>query len=406
MVSDVFEREKRGCFDYFWFETNNDESSPGHGITRDQSGNPGNDKSDFGSIAATGFALCAYIIGVEKQYVSYEDAKQRTLGTLNTFYHNVANYHGFFHHFLHLKTAGRWDKCEVSDIDTALFIAGAITAGEYFGGEIKTLAEAIYERIDWNAFVDQATQQFVMGYHDETGFIKHNWNHYAEQLIMCILGAGSPTFPSSGETLYSFERLKAEYGGYNYIRTRHNALFIHQFSHAFIDFKETLDRENIDWFQNSVNASLGHWLYCKNNPKGMKTFSDKSWGLSACHYKHGYSGAFGAEPCCPDANILIDGTVAPYAALGSLPFTPKQSLEALNHYGELPELWGKYGLVDSYNLDEDPPFYNTTFLGIDKGITIVMMANYENGLIWEYFMKNKYVSKGMEVCEVKKTPSS
>ena len=402
MMTNFFESEMRACFDYFWHETNSDPHSPGYGITRDQTATPGSDRHDFGSIAATGFALCAYAIGAEKGYVPHTEAKQRALGTLRTFMNNVTEFNGFFHHFLHLSTAKRWEKCEVSIIDTALFIGGAITAGEYFGGEVRDLANALFERINWQSFVDPKTQLFVMGYHDETGFIQHYWDHYAEQLIMCVLGAGSPTYPSSGETLYAFDRLMAEYGGYKYIRTRHNALFIHQYSHAFIDFRGTVDRLGVDWHENSIQASMGHWQYCKDNPRGLKTFSEKSWGLSACHYKYGYSGAFGAEPYCDGASPLIDGTVAIYAALGSMPFTPQQSMAALEHYCSIPELRGKYGLVDSYNLHEDPPFFDTIFLGIDKGITLAMMANHENEFVWKQFMKSKYVHDGFKAVGIRK----
>jgi hypothetical protein len=211
-----------------------------------------------------------------------------------------------------------------------------------------------------------------------------------------IFAAGSETFPVNGETLYSFDRPAAEYKNVKYIRTHCNALFVHQFSHGFFDFRGKKDRLGADWFENSVQASLGHWLYCTDNPQKFKTFSEKSWGQSACRFKHGYSGAFGAEPCAEDAKLQNDGTVPPYAALASMPFTPEQSLAALEHYAGIPELWGKYGLIDSYNLDEEPPHFERCFLGIDKGITLVMLANYENGFVWEHFMKNECVLNGMK----------
>jgi len=398
----IFEREMRGCFDYFWLESNSLEGSPGYGITRDQAAlGSGTSKADFGSVAATGFALAAYAIGVEKGYVPLAEARRRCLGTLDTFLHGeVAQHHGFFHHFLHLSTGKRWGHSEVSVIDTALFIAGAITAGEYFGADVQAKARAIFERVNWPAYVDGEKQQFVMGYYDETGFIPHTWDHFAEHLIMCILGAGSPTYPSEGKTLYAFERIRGAYGGHEYIRTRHNALFVHQFSHAFIDFRGTVDLEGIDWYENSVQASLGHCQYCKDNPRGHATFSEKSWGLSACHHKHGYSGAFGAEPYCPGSEALIDGTVAIYAALASMPFTPNESRAALSHYATFPELWGRYGLTDSYNLDEQPPFFDDVYLGIDKGISLAMMANHENEFVWRHFMQCDYVRTGLAAAGV------
>lgn len=394
-VNELIEREMRGCFDYFWNETNSDENSKGYGITRDQS----DEKcQDFGSIAATGFALAAYAIGVNKGYISKTEGYQRALGTLETFDKYAEGRYGFFYHFLHLKNAFRWEKSEVSDIDTMLFIMGALTAAGYFGGEVKRLADKLFDKIQWHTFVNPANNCFYMGYTDD-GFIPHYWDHYAEHLGMCILGAGARNYPSPPDTLYAFRRDIAEYDGYKYIRTHCNALFVHQFSHAFIDFRGKRDREGVDWFENSVQAALGHRAYCIRNEEGRKTYSKTSWGLSACQYKYGYSGAFGAMPMAAEAikHLTNDGTVPPYGAVASVVFTPQESLEALEHYGTIPQLWTRYGLTESYNLDETPAYFNPNVLGIDKGITITMLANYEDEFVWKHFMKNEYVQKGLEI---------
>jgi hypothetical protein len=219
---------------------------------------------------------------------------------------------------------------------------------------------------------------------------------------MCILGAGSKTFPANPETLYAFRRPTAKYKGFKYIRTAGNSLFVHQFSHAFIDFRGKKDMQGTDWFKNSVQASLGHRQYCIDNPENSKTYSANSWGLSASHSKYGYTGAFGALPVDKVADLKNDGTIALYAAPSSIVFTPKESLAVLKHYGTIPKLWGRYGLVDSYNLDEEPPYFDPYFLGLDKGITLAMFANYENEFVWKYFMKNEYVKRGLKAVGIQK----
>jgi len=394
----LMEKEMKGCFDFFWQETNADESSPGYGLTRDSDIPAGN---GFASIAATGYALAAYVIGVEKGYVTREAAEKRTLGVLQTFLQNATHSHGFFYHFLHMDSAQRFRNSEVSNMDTTLLLLGAITAGEYFGGEAQALAEALYTRADWSVFRNPATNCYHMGYIDETGLIASEWDHYAEHLAMLILAAGSPTHPADGDVMYSFTRQKAVYGEYEYIRTACNAMFVYQFSHAFVDFRGKKDALGVDWFDNSVQAAKAHRQYCIDNADGYKTYGANAWGLSACHYKHGYSGAFGAKPYNEPAPYMVnDGTIPLYGAVASVAFVPAEAEAAMAHYAGFPQLWGRYGLVESFNLDEDPPYFDDRVLGIDKGITLLMLANHESGLVWRHFMRNAHVQKGLQVCGI------
>lgn len=396
-MKEILEKELKASFDYFWHETNDDVNSLGYGVTRDSTEPT---LKDFGSVAAVGFALSAYVVGISKQYITYDQGYQRALGTLKTFFHQAEHTHGFFYHFIRLEDARRFGKSEVSIIDTALFLAGAIVAAEYFSGEVAAYFEKIFKRIEWDWYLCDQTNHFYMGYFEEEGgFTQAQWNHYAEQFLMYILGIGTDFHPVDPSVFYAFEHYPCKYGEHEYIRSGPNSLFVYQFSHGFIDLRGTRDRNGVDWFQNSVSATLAHRQFCIDHADQYKTYSENSWGLSACHFKHGYTGGFGAEPCGDGVDLpnnINDGTVAPYSVFGSLVFAPEVCLQAIDHFASIENLWGKYGFKESYNLDEDPPYVDDLFLGIDKGITLVQIANYENELIWKIFMKNKYVQQGMQ----------
>lgn len=412
---DVLEMELRGCFDFFWNEANTDKNSPGFGIIRD---NTKDHQKDFGSIASVGYGIATICIGVEKKYVSYEDAYERTVGTLRTFYNNADQINGFYYHFLNLQDAKRWKNNEVSIIDTALFLSGAFVAAEYFGGEVKELCNKIYDRMDWEWFRDKDSNAFYMGYCYSDGEYKFDpssiWDHYAEQFIMYVFGAASPTHPVPADMFYSFDRWEDNYKEFKYIRTVSNSIFVYQFSHAFLDLRNSIDREGVDWFQNSVTATLAGRQWCIDNPLGKKTFSSLSWGLTACNYKHGYTGSFGPEPYGHRGEKysyhyepVNDGTIPPCGATGSIVFAPEEVIETLNHYySQHPQMWGKYGFKDSYNLDETPVYYDPYYIGINKGITAVMISNHLDEFIWKQFMKNEYVQKGIELIEISKDVKS
>lgn len=139
-----------------------------------------------------------------------------------------------------------------------------------------------------------------------------------------------------------------------------------------------------------------------NNSQKFKTFNENSWGLTACIGPKGYSAGYGAMPTHSNLEKENDGTISPSGAAGSIVFTPELSIKALeNYYNNFPKLWGKYGFKDSYNLDTPKEWYAKEYIGIDKGISMLMIENYFTGLIWKYFMQNKYVIKGLEELEMR-----
>ncbi len=271
-----------------------------------------------------------------------------------------------------------------------------------------------------------------MGYSPEEGFFGH-WDMYAEQLMLYVLSVASPTHPVDSSIYQDFQKPKADYQEIkNIVYTYCGALFTYQYSHAWIDFRNRKDKDGIDWFKNSIKATLANRKYCiemsqtncphfnpepvgtpqsnpepvgtpQSNPEPVgtkKTYGKNSWGLTACVSPKGYSGEFGAKPAKSQLKGN-DGTISPSGAAGSMVFTPELSMQALEHYyNNFPKLWGKYGFKDAYNLDYGKPWYAKECIGIDKGISMLMIENYLSGLIWRYFMKNEYIQKGLEKLDI------
>ncbi|MBU1142833.1 MAG: hypothetical protein KKH92_04225 [Firmicutes bacterium] len=402
-IKQLIEKEIKGCFDYFWYETNSNQDSKGYGLALDSSRN-----SNMASIAAVGFALSAYVIGVNHQYITFEQGYERTLKTLQTVTNHVDHKNGFYIHFLNIETAENYGlskgrPSEYSTIDTAILLMGALSASEFFKGEVKEIVDQMLESTDWDWLIHPDKPVFRMSYHMiserfPTGWSNSKWDHYAEQLMMYFLYAGQKkTSAENARKLYfGFDRHVGAYKGQNYVYCFGNALFIHQFSHAFIDFKTYVDAKMFNWFENSVAATKANKAWCLDQ-SWSKTLSQGYWGLTAMHNKKGYL-VVGGPPwgfTNVDYRPNVDGTVAPYAALSSIIFTKEDSLDIFKKFAEDKNMWGKYGLYDAFNF-EDEPWYSNTYIGIDKGPTIIMLDNYLNQTIQNLVTNSEFIQEAFK----------
>lgn len=395
-VEDIIEWEMRGAFNFFWEQANTTPGSPGYGLIRDRyPGSPG-----ISSIAATGFGLTAYVIGVEKGYITREQACARIDRTLDTLA-ALDREHGFYYHFLDMETGRRAWQSEVSSIDTAILLMGVLTAGDYCGGETRAKAEAIYTAVEWPWFLDPKRNMFYMAYRPEKGFEGH-WDFYAEQLMLYVLAAGSPTYPVDPSVYYTFIRHRARYGdGQPFIHSWFGSLFTYQYSHAWIDFRGRTDRQGVDWFANSVEAARAHYNFAVDMDEKYLTIGPLAWGLTACDGPRGYEGRYGAPPSGYDnRQHRVDDTVAPSGAIGSILFLPEQSRQAMVYYFSLERLKGPYGFQDAFNLTEN--WFASDVIGINKGISLLMLANAQNDLVYRVTMNNPYILKGLERLEIRK----
>ena len=393
---EVLAFEMKGSFDFFWEQANTDLTSAGFGLMRDRY--PGSE--GIASMASLGFGLTAYLIGIEKGYITYQEGYERADKTLDTLL-KMERVEGFFYHFVEMKTGKRAWNSEVSSIDTAILLMGVLSAGEYFGGEIKTKATQLYDGVNWPWFVDESRQMFYMAYRPEKGFEGH-WDFYAEQLMLYILAAGSNTYPIDDAIYYGFTRHSASYGaGKPFIHSWFGSIFTYQFTHAWIDFREYSDKKGVNWFDNSVEASLAQVNFATDMDEKYPTLSPNSWGLTACDGPNGYNGLYGAPPSGYDNKAhFIDDTIPPSGAIGSIVFLPEQAQQAMINYYAHEKLKGRYGFKDAFNLSEN--WYAADVIGIDKGITLLMLANYENNYVYTIMMKNENILKGLALLEIKK----
>jgi hypothetical protein len=384
-------------FKYFWNEVN-----PANGLIRDRStsGSPA-------SIAATGFGLSAICIGVDHGWVTREAARQRVLTTLNTFWTKpqgtgqtgYIGYKGLYYHFLDMTTATRTWTSEVSTIDSALLFAGMLDARQYFSGadsvetRIRALADSIYYRADWN-FFRNLNPGILMGWKAGTGFAGFGqWIGYNEATILYLLALGSPTHPVPTTAWTAWTSGYDWWVIYGYSFVSFPPLFGHQYSHCWIDFRGIQDAymssHAMDYFENSRRATLAQRNYCIANPGGWVGYGANLWGLTASDYPGGYQAA-GAPPAQND-----NGTIAPTAPAGSIPFAPTECVAVLQNLYDTyhAQLWGRYGFKDAFNLTQN--WWDTDYIGIDQGPVIIMIENYLNGRTWNRIRQDQHLQTGL-----------
>ncbi len=395
-IQDVIDYEMKGAFDFFWEQANTDGNSAGYGLIRDRY--PGSE--GIASIASLGFGLTAYIIGIEKGYITRQEGSERVSKTLDTL-KDLDRVEGFYYHFLDMQTGKRAWNSEVSSIDTAILFMGILSVGQYFGGDIAVKAQSLYDAVNWPWFIDPDRNMFYMAYRPEKGFEGH-WDFYAEQLMLYVLAAGSDTHPIDPLVYYAFTRHYASYGaGKEFIHSWFGSIFTYQFSQAWIDFRGHTDKKGVNWFDNSVDASLAQYDFAVDSQDQYQTLGPYSWGLTASDGPDGYNGLYGAPPSGFDNNShFIDGTLAPAGAIGSILFLPEQAQAAMRNYYSLDRLKGVYGFVDAYNLDRN--WYDTDVIGIDKGISLLMLANYTDDIVYRVVMQNRNILDGLALLQITK----
>jgi hypothetical protein len=374
------------------------------------------------SIAVVGFALSCYPAAVNNGWLSRAEAASRTLKTLRFFSQSsqadrpdATGYKGFYYHFLDMQTGERVWQCELSLVDTALLIAGILTAACYFEGggdeaEIRALADALYRRVDWY-WAQNGSETVSQGWKPECGFLHYGWEGYNEATILHVLGLGSPTFPltpscyKSWGLTYQWENLVDNDVLYS------GPLFTHLFSHAWIDFRGIRDafmrEKHSDYFENTKRSIAVHREYSERNPHNFKGYSRNFWGITA---GDGPSGQelrldgrdqrfFGymsrGVPYGPD-----DGTIAPWAMLATLPFGADAALAGTRH---LLEACPQVCIEDRFSSGFNPTlpidgkgWLSEGWYGLDQGLLVMMLENHRSGLIWNLFRKSPYVQAGLK----------
>ena len=424
----------RRTFDFFWETTN-----PRNGLTPDRW-----PTRSFSSVAAVGFALTAYPIGVERGWVSRHAARDRVLTTLRFFWtapqgpqgSGVTGYKGFFYHFLDMETGRRFATVELSTIDTALLLAGALTCRQYFDRdepadrEVRALADSLYRRVDWNwardgdVLVNMGWRPEPAPHQNARGFIVSEWAGYNEAMLLYVLALGSPTHPVDAAAWPQWTKTYKwdEFQGEEFVQFA--PLFGHQYSHLWVDFRGIRDEymrgRGLDYFENARRATRSQRTYAIRNPAAWRGYGADAWGLTASDGPldstlviDGRSRTFHtywARGVGTD-EMNDDGTLVPTAAGGSVAFAPEITIPTLvsmrERYGE--PLFGRYGFLDAFNptlrtpgprlqhgrIVEGIGWFDTDYLGIDQGPILAMVENWRSGFVWTLMRRDADIVRGL-----------
>ena len=375
---------QRAAFRYFW-----EQADPLTGLVRDRFNvRAAADTRTAASIAATGFGLTAICIGAERRYVGAADARDRVINTLRFLDSELPTHRGFYYHWANVHTGARiWDS-EISSIDTAILLCGVLTCREHFRHrEITRLATQIFDRVEWT-WLSADTSLLPHGWRPEIGFLQYRWDMYSELMMMYLLGLGSSTSPLPVQTWHAWKRTTFEYDGLRYIGS-FAPLFVHQYSQAWFDFRNQRDRY-ADYFQNSVTATEVHRRFCLELTERYPHVNEDLWGITASDSPNGYAVWGGPPEMGP-----LDGTIAPSAAAGSLPFLPRATLRVLKTIRERYEgTWSRYGFINAFN--PMTQWYDSDVIGIDTGITLLMAENLRSEFVWSTFMKNANIIRALD----------
>jgi hypothetical protein len=405
-------------FRYFW-----DTANPKNGLVPDRYPN-----TPFASIAAVGFGLTAYPIGVERGYIARAAARERVLTTLR-FFVSAANEHGFFYHFMDMRSGARASDSEVSTVDTALLLAGMIFCQSYFDTqdphdvEIRRLTDEIYGRVDWT-WAQPRAPAVALSWTPEAGFSSSDWRGYNEAMLVYLLALGSPTHAVDQQAWTSWTSTYDKQWGTVYDQTYLSfaPLFGHQFTHVWVDFRGIRDAfmrsHDLDYFENSRRATYTQRRYAIANPQHWRAYGKNVWGMSA---SDGPGPA--REPSLDDTRpfltyaargvgigrIVDDGTIAPTAAISSLPFAPEivlpATLEMYHRFGA--SIYSVYGFLDAFNASYrsssgkqpgpgDAGWVDADYVGIDEGPILAMIENYRSDLVWRVMRRSPYLQQGLE----------
>jgi len=395
MEDRFLEEMSRRAFRYFW-----ERASQQTGLVLDRALNSDQPETrTVSSSAATGFGLTAFCIAAERGWMARDALRQRTLNVLRFYAETSVHEHGWFYHFVDANSGARVWSCELSSIDTALLLAGVLTAKQYFNdAAVSRLADAIYTRIDWRWMLNGHPTLLSMGWKPESGFLDARWETYCELAVLYLLGIGSPSTPLAPDSWYAWKRPSLTYAGRTYISGA-PPLFTHQYSHAWVDFRQRREAAGArtDWFANSQAATLAHRQFCIDLGKSEfpGCYNENLWGITASDSAKGYV-AWGGPP----KDGPIDGAVVPCAAGGSLMFEPGLCVTALMNMRERfgGRVWNRYGFADAFHPLNG--WTNPDVLGIDLGIMLLSAENARSGNVWTWFMRNPEIQNALRLARI------
>lgn len=404
--NELLDEVQKATLKYFY-----DFAEPNSKWARERSNNP-NDL-DVVTTGGTGFGIMALVAGAERSFISRDEAFSH-IRQITDFMLRAERFHGAFAHWYYGST-GKVKPFSPQDnggdlVETAFLMQGLLAAKEYFDTPAATTQErrlvndmqSIWEGVEWDWYT-QGQNKLFWHWSKEHGFAMNmpisGWN---EGLIVYVLAAASPTHPVAKEVYTNgYAHNGAMKNGRNYYGINlplgndpemGGPLFFAHYSFLGLNPNGLKDEFCDNYFTQNKNHTLINRAYCLDNPKNFPGYGEDFWGLTASD--------------CPVAGYLAhapgandNGTITPTAALSSFPYTPQESMQVLKHlYRDLNnQIWGEYGFYDAINLNVPADKQVAkSYLAIDQGPIVVMIENYRSQLLWNLFMKNSDVQKGLK----------
>lgn len=381
-------------FRYFW-----DFAHPVSGLSRERN------STSIVTTGGSGFGVMAILVGIKREFISYEDGVDRLLKIVN-FLETADRFHGVYAHWMNGATGEVVPFSSFDNggdlVETAFLIQGLLTVRQCIDGNmpdevmLRDKITQIWEAVEWNWYRKQVEQVLYWHWSPEYLWeINHQVRGFNEAQIVYLLAIASPTHGVPASLYHN------GWAGNNYVNgnsyydyplevgsANGGPLFFSHYSYMGFDPRFKKDAY-ANYFNRNVNHTLINRAYCIENPKNYEGYGENCWGLTASDNPFGY---LAHEPTSARDN----GTITPTAALSSMPYTPTLSMQALKHFyrehGEI--LWGEYGFYDAFNLEEN--WFATSYLAIDQGPIIGMIENYRSQLLWDCFMANPEIEGAMD----------
>ena len=394
----LLDKLQRDTFRYMWEHTYKES-----GLAYEDSRNKATGQATIGG---TGFGIAAIVVAAERGWITREAAVERIL-KISTFLRDKTdrkNLHGAFPHWLDGRTGKTFSFSEKDNgadlVETAFLMQGLLIARSYFNGdepqevELRKIATELWHDVDWHWFSRGENNGLSWHWSPDHGFgMDMKISGFNEAMVVYVLALGSPTHPISRETArywYSTDEYQPKSGnGYTIEAANAYAgcMFLSHYSFIGLDPRRMADSYVTKGYMvRNITHALMNRAYCLESAPAEHQFSEGFWGLTACDIKGGYRYQSAYNEV---------GTVAPTAALASMPYVPEYAMRVLwnIHDNYKKKMWGKFGPYDAFSLKDN--WFDNSYLAIDQLAIPCMVENYRSGLLWSLFMNIPEVKQGL-----------
>jgi hypothetical protein len=395
---ELLEAVQRQTFRFFW-----EGAHPLCGLAPDRLKTKAGATDDLVAIGGSGFGIMTIIIAAERGWVSRAAAVER-LGAMLELLVRATCYHGVFPHFMNGRTGAALPFSRKDDggdlVETSFLIMGLLCARAYFNRgapEEAVLRDRIYvlwHDVEWDWYARDGREVLYWHWSPNNDWALdleiRGWN---EALVTYVLAASAPRYAVNPVTYQrGFAAGRDFVNGKSYYDIRlplgppfGGPLSFAHYSFTGIDPRELKDRYADFWDQCVRHVRINR-THCERNPLHHKGYSASCWGLSSSDDFNGYA------VHTPDCD---NGTISPTAAVSSMPYAPREALQAMRHFltAHGDKVWGRFGFVDAFCEAKD--WFADSYVAIDQGPIIIMIENYRTGLLWKLFMSVPEVQAGL-----------